>query len=244
MGEVKHQLYCAWHIDRAWQKNLNKIRNLDTRDCVYKKLKFLQYYKNENDFCSLLQTTINLLLQEFQTAEFGKYFFNNYGNNYLLWATCFRKQCGINTNMRLESMHKIIKYFYLDGRKVQRLYKGLHALLNYVRRKVVDRIIKNTKGKVTASIHNITTRHRSALTVDTFTVTMINETHFQINNNEGYYEITKKSDRICCPLVCKYCNVCVHSYSCTCTDYFIKNTICKHIHYIVLHTVATQLSLH
>jgi hypothetical protein len=26
MGSVPHHLFCAWHVDRAWQKNLNKIK--------------------------------------------------------------------------------------------------------------------------------------------------------------------------------------------------------------------------
>lgn len=32
-----------------------------------------------------------------------------------IWAYCYRKYLGVNCNMHLESMHKIIKYFYLDG---------------------------------------------------------------------------------------------------------------------------------
>lgn len=49
--------------------------------------------------------------------------------------------------MRLKSMHKVIKYFYLGFKCVKRLDKGLHATLKYVRDKTVDRLIKHTKGK-------------------------------------------------------------------------------------------------
>ncbi|CAI6370902.1 unnamed protein product [Macrosiphum euphorbiae] len=27
MKPAKHRLYCTWHVDRAWRKNLNEIKN-------------------------------------------------------------------------------------------------------------------------------------------------------------------------------------------------------------------------
>ena len=36
-----------------------------------------------------------------------------------------------------------------------------------------------------------------------------------------------------CSLVCDSCNVCVHTLTCTCMDYELRNTVCKHIHAIV-----------
>ncbi|KAH1028411.1 hypothetical protein HUJ05_001765 [Dendroctonus ponderosae] len=29
---------------------------------------------------------------------------------------------------------------------------------------------------------------------------------------------------------CSLCRICIHAYCCTCLDYFIQHTICKHIH--------------
>ncbi|KAF2889756.1 hypothetical protein ILUMI_16416 [Ignelater luminosus] len=43
MGPVEHQLFCSWHVDRAWRSNLNKINNLEKRRNVYKTLKYLQF---------------------------------------------------------------------------------------------------------------------------------------------------------------------------------------------------------
>ena len=33
-----------------------------------------------------------------------------------------------------------------------------------------------------------------------------------------------------CHLLCDKCKTCIHNYSCTCMDYVINHTICKHIH--------------
>lgn len=33
-----------------------------------------------------------------------------------------------------------------------------------------------------------------------------------------------------CRLVCRKCNICIHNYTCECSDHIIKLNICKHIH--------------
>ena len=41
----------------------------------------------------------------------------------------------------------------------------------------------------------------------------------------------KKIKEVCnCFLTCEKCDVCVHLYECTCTDYLLYTNICKHIH--------------
>ena len=34
-------------------------------------------------------------------------------------------------------------------------------------------------------------------------------------------------------LICSNCNVCIHMFSCSCTDVLIHGTICKHIHLVI-----------
>ncbi|KAJ8951703.1 hypothetical protein NQ314_007652, partial [Rhamnusium bicolor] len=101
MGVVPFQLYCTWHIDRAWRNNLNKIPNIE------KKERGLQNFK--------------------------------------------------------KSMHKQIKYFYLHGTPVKRLDKGLYAVLQYSRDKMVEHLIKETKGKSSIHKKNILQRHTTAI---------------------------------------------------------------------------------
>lgn len=35
MEPPKHRLYCTWHVDRAWRKNLNKIKNKTKQVEIY-----------------------------------------------------------------------------------------------------------------------------------------------------------------------------------------------------------------
>lgn len=54
---------------------------------------------------------------------------------------------------------------------------------------------------------------------------------------EDIYNVTKTNVNNCsdeCKVYCNYCNICNHSYSCTCSDYSTKNIICEHIHLVVL----------
>lgn len=64
----------------------------------------------EKEFRSFL----SILQNEEVTASMYSYLKNNYFDNRTQWAYCYRRGCGINTNMHLESMHRVIKYVYLE----------------------------------------------------------------------------------------------------------------------------------
>ncbi|XP_050310809.1 uncharacterized protein LOC126746544 [Anthonomus grandis grandis] len=239
MGLSRFQLYCSWHVDRAWRTNLSKISNKEDKVWVYKTLKYLQKttdFDSINTFCEHLRVAINNMSENAHTKIFGEYFEKNYSNNYQKWAYYFRQECGINTNMRLESLHKVIKYFYLNGKCVKRLDKGLHATLKYLRDKTVDRLIKHTKGKSTCKSHEIFKSHRMAVS-SSFDLVVQTPGIWAVSNNLNKY-IVKQIPLLkkCCSLICQFCDICVHQYSCTCPNYFINTVICKHIHFVVLKT--------
>ncbi|KAJ8927486.1 hypothetical protein NQ314_020049, partial [Rhamnusium bicolor] len=172
MGVVPFQLYCTWHIDRAWRNNLNKIPNIEKRKEVYKTLK-MQIQKN-----------LEVILKKY------------YYENCKLWAYCYRKHCGINTNMYLESMHKQIKYFYLHGTTVKRLDKGLHAVLQYSRDKMVEHLIKGTKGKSSIHKRNILQRHTTAISSQ-FSAESIENSEDEYQLEEIIQEVQQREQRKC-----------------------------------------------
>lgn len=63
--------------------------------------------------------------------------------------------------MHLESMHKSIKYYYLAGKKVKRLDKGISGLMRFVRDKLMDRLIAFNKGKISSKLQIIRKRHKN-----------------------------------------------------------------------------------
>nr|ABR23447.1 hypothetical protein [Ornithodoros parkeri] len=61
------------------------------------------------------------------------------------WATCFRTECDISTNMKLESFHKVLKYLFLDKKANKRTDKLIHTLLAYSNWKQFDVLIGSSK---------------------------------------------------------------------------------------------------
>ncbi|KAJ8914302.1 hypothetical protein NQ315_011287 [Exocentrus adspersus] len=115
--------------------------------CMFSNRKDTYGYEDEEGFPLVLLNAINTFCEDEETREFGNYFSRNYSSNSKLWARCYRKDCSVNTNMHLESMHRTLKHCYLDGKVVKRLDKGLYAVLKLIRDKTVERLIKKTKGK-------------------------------------------------------------------------------------------------
>ncbi|XP_050065173.1 uncharacterized protein LOC126554109 [Aphis gossypii] len=131
MGSVPHRLLCSWHVDRAWRQNICKITGptrKEKQETIYKSLKVLQSMCDENEFNNALKEFNHELMNDPDTRDFGIYFDRMYGNRVGLWAYCHRKNLGVNCNMHLESMHKTIKYHYLNGCKVGRLDKSVTTI--------------------------------------------------------------------------------------------------------------------
>lgn len=78
---------------------------------------------------------LNQLVNDDDTKLFYDYFLHHYANRPELWAFCFHENCGINTNMHLESLHQVIKHTYMDGKKCKRLDVCISHLLNVVKDK-------------------------------------------------------------------------------------------------------------
>lgn len=119
----KHRLYCTWHVDRVWRKNLVKIKYKDKQCETYKLLRTLQ--QDTKNFIRIFEEPINQLLANDDTVDFPHYFVDNCGTCIESWAYCYRLHAGINTYMHIERMHRIMKLIYLEGKKVKRLDKFL-----------------------------------------------------------------------------------------------------------------------
>ncbi|KAL5244122.1 hypothetical protein ACI65C_011532 [Semiaphis heraclei] len=176
------------------------------------------------------------MMNDPETKDFGLYFERMYANRATLWAYCYRKGLGINCNMHLESMHKTIKYHYLNGCKIGRLDKSIMTIRRFTRDKKVERMIKLTKGKSTTRIQEIKKRHKTSISLN-LNITKNDANSWNVDSehtpNQSYV-VKKINEEICCVIVCSTCKICIHTFECTCLDYSIKSIICKHIHTIAL----------
>lgn len=235
MGDPKLRLFCTWHVDRAWRKNINsKVKGKEKQAEVYKIVRTLMQERDALAFESMLPNAMKQFNDDPETAEFGTYFRENYTKNVKSWAYCYRINSGLNTNMHIERMHHTLKYIYLHGKNVKRLDKAIFALMAFVKDKLFDRLIVMTKGKLTSKLKDIRHRHKTSLEVRKELIVK-DESGWTIpscSNVKELYFVQENEVQCNCKLLCTECNTCIHKYSCTCLDSSIKWNMCKHIHSI------------
>lgn len=241
MGVPSHRLLCTWHVDRAWRKNLGKIDGGSIKKAfVYKTIRSLMEIEDIPVFQTKQREFIIAATSDPSTKAFAEYFEREYALREKLWAFCYRNGLKVHHNMHLESLHRVLKHVHMNGRKVNRMDSSIHALLRLMRTKMHDRLLKNNKGKWTRHLLGIRKRHRSSLACEISCVTIIErnlkyEVMSKMNNN--VYTVKQNAtvphEAKTCPLLCELCKICCHTFSCTCFDYGLRNTICKHIHLVV-----------
>jgi hypothetical protein len=143
IGPVENRLFCSWHVDRAWRKNLGKIKSKEKQAIIYKKIKIIMHETDLATFNAMINNLLIELRSDPECLEFFGYF-EAYAKKSTTWAYCYRKQCGINTNMNLENMHKVLKHIYFCGKKVKKMDKAIIVLMKFIRDKLFDRLIVPT----------------------------------------------------------------------------------------------------
>ena len=161
------KLLCAWHVDRSWRRSLHeKIGNIESRTEVYYYLQTLLQESTESTFRVMLQKLL-VYLEENEPA-FADYFRNWYCTRLQQWAPCYRQHTIANTNMYLESFHRLLKIIYLNHKQNRRIDYLLVTLTKISRDKAFERLLKVEKGKYTHRLTEINKRHKSALLMSSF----------------------------------------------------------------------------
>ena len=217
-GGGMRKLLCAWHVDKAWRKALDNVKDINIRIELYH---FLQALLQENEV-----TAFRIKLQHFLTIannrskDFHSYFLQYYAKRVEQWASCYRVGTTVNTNMFVESFHRVLKVVYLQHKQNRRIDYLLHILLKIARDKTFERLIKLEKGKHTHRICDINRRHKFAQEMLKKSPSIlhcgISNWKVESNRRQGeYYTVEKLQSECCCNMKCSLCETCVHMYSCT-----------------------------
>ncbi len=236
------KLLCTWHVDRAWRKALKEhIPDAESRATVYHQLRLLLSEPDEVNFRVLLQQFLSLIATEH--SRFFEYFRANYALRSDQWATWHRVGTIVNTNMHLESFHRLLKVVYLQGKQNRRLDHLISIVLKVARDKAFERLQKIHKGKISHRACEMNRRHKKAeeMVSSGASPTLRNATTWEMqsqSNPQAIHVVQMQTDHECqCKLVCGVCKVCADAYTCTCVDYALHNTACKHIHLINMITM-------
>lgn len=235
-GMGPQKLLCIWHVDRAWRGNLNSIRDKQLAQTIYHNLRVLLEETDQDKFEQMLKKTTKQLSKSPLTQDFLKYFNTYYAKRKEEWAICFRRSSLINTNMYVESFHRVLKHLYLKGKTNKRVDKCIQTLMKYERDKGFDRLTKLEKGKLSGRITTILRRHNASKKLSTTSVHVVDGSTWKVKSSDSKREYTIVKELSQCPINCALkcidCNVCVHIYYCNCMDAVINHTICKHIHLV------------
>ena len=139
--------------------------------------------------------------------------------------------------MHLESMHKVLKHIYFDGKRITRIDKVCHRLLKLVRDKVFSRLISLARNRtVSLSNRGFHERHRRGKQMlDDGHVTQMEQGIWLVTSSksEDQHTVLRGTPGTCecrerCPAA--DCGVCRHSFICECEDFSTSRNICKHAH--------------
>lgn len=244
MGTVEFRLLCIWHVFKNWTENSSGfIKDAENRTLVMNLLHCLVYEVPAENFEFQLNSFLSQLFENSNTASFGAYFLKEWAHKSRQWAMCYRKHCGLTTNMTLEAIHKLLKYTYLGGVQCRRLDKGIQACMRLAFDAKFKRLIKLKRNKATEKLRRIQVSHEKSQK-GKFSVTIQESNDTWLVHSESkerkFYEVNQVLSACVenhCALKCKPCNACIHMYLCQCKDSVQRFNICKHIH-----AVASQFN--
>lgn len=150
------------------------------------------------------------------------------------WASCFRAQHILHTDIHtLQGLYESLKYNISQTDK--NILECSENLIKALKNKNCSRISELSendllkKNVIIRGIH--TTSKEEEYQFEEKSDCWL----LECNKNNKIYEIRKLQPSTCCEVRCSECDICYHTYTCTCFDYLVKTTICKHIHFI--HTI-------
>ena len=236
-GENSTKKYlCSWHVDKSWRNALARhIENVSARAEVYAKLRVLMVETSERELMRMVGHLMSYLT--INHPQLAEYFRNHYLHRIQEWSSHHRIGTLVNTNMHVEAFHRVLKYVYLHGKQNKRLDSLLHAMLKIARDKWFERLLKCTKGKSTYRIADLNRRHEKALDmINNTVVECISHGSWKVcpSDSTTNHVVEKQTHNCRCSIKCRQCGVCPELFTCSCVDYALHSTACKHIHLVCL----------
>ncbi|XP_067126787.1 LOW QUALITY PROTEIN: uncharacterized protein [Centruroides vittatus] len=126
VGHKTQKLLCSWHVERAWHRAILEKVQKEKQEEIYNGLRLLLHTQNEREFNELMPLFLQNVPQ-----EFFDYFMNMYANRNSEWAAWNRKNSLVNTNMYVESFHRLLKHGKTHNKRMDALLHVLIKLKDY-----------------------------------------------------------------------------------------------------------------
>ena len=114
--------------------------------------------------------------------RFYLYFNSTYCSRVQEWATCYRKCCMANTNMFIESFHRVLKVVYLHHKQNRRVDFLLVILMKISHNNTFEQFRKLEIGKQTHRICEIARSHKSALSLSSNCISTVTKKKWKVTS--------------------------------------------------------------
>lgn len=225
-GAMKH-LYCPWYVDWAWQQNFNKIKNVEKRIDVYKRMKTLMNGIDMDDFITDSKRLISDLRESDEMRGFVGYV-ERFVGGAESWAMSFWIRSGITTTFDLESTHRALK-----SAAQKDLPISSTTLLHIARDKLLKYYLPD--------LSDVRLKHDVASGLDLETVSQIDASTYVASIGDDVYTVSATGIDCDCPVLCPDCGSCPHAFRCTCVDSVFHWNMCEHMHLVCLYLKTVQV---
>ncbi|XP_072386924.1 uncharacterized protein [Diabrotica undecimpunctata] len=247
MGNQPKRLLCTWHVVKNWNiQGKKKIKDPILKKQMKTEMKRIINETDEDRFMELCNRYI-IKLQEANEIDFFNYLARNYFQNeerIKMWAHCYRKNSGINTNMAIESFNNLLKTNHLRRSAGVTIEKLLDTIDDLVDIKMWKRIIdierpnaNNYQDRVIAKAHKMaeTMKNKVEVKKNEKVYGQFQVKSFRDPNKLYNVNIRQVCENECKTLYCRVCKICIHRYQCECAEYVVRNILCKHVHLVRMH---------
>lgn len=99
----------------------------------------------------------------------------------------------------------------------------------------------NYKHKMIIKAHRMAEKVQEA---DTVTRVLGDSTKFNVRTENEFCTVkfNKVCENVCTPLYCIICKICIHHYSCDCSEFMVKNILCIHVHLVKMYEERMGIS--
>eukprot|EP00477_Mikrocytos_mackini_P001210 GAHX01001294.1.p1 GENE.GAHX01001294.1~~GAHX01001294.1.p1 ORF type:complete len:717 (-),score=92.13 GAHX01001294.1:35-2185(-) len=225
------QLYCYFHLVKAWNNHLNMIKETPIR-CIIKEYLFLLVTSTKHNYQYILNNFMEYI--EISDPTFYGYFKSNYSKNIHKWALFGREDSIWNTNNFAESYFKKMKYGYLDREAKNRLDYLIETILTQNQTEIRQEIVKADSSKKEYEGY----RYGKSVINHKKSMKLISDEFNQINDSKWRYKnytiiiVPNKEKKTNSSSACNICTLKFNDFRCTCLNFLLKKEICKHIHFV------------
>lgn len=185
---------CSWHVYRSWDRQLrSKVKGEKQQEEIMNELIEIRNSLDMDSAIKRLKQFIHRLKSKPATKEFGKYIESYYLRRTDEWIYCDRPVLVPNTNMHIESLHRLIKYVFLNSKRINRLSRCIEILEELTQEKELDCLVKNVKIRCNKKTRAIKEAHeRAEKQIDEYDLCLFYEDD---ESGEKLYEVTNNREK-------------------------------------------------